>query len=368
MRVYCILFILVSIFSLSYDKCDNKIYEIKFKTIKIFNISNHIKYGIILLIPLWLVMGLRWNIGTDFANYKYIFDNISDLKIMQNINIEIGYYWLNRIVAFFSDNSQYIFIIVALMMIIFYIYGFAYNGSNMLVQLTCFLGLGYYFYAMNIMRQYLAISIVCFSFHYLENKQLKKFILGILIAALFHQSVLIWIPICLAVEYFDDLFFYVGSFIFSVIIKLWFPYAVKFLMRFIPYAGYLLKKSNFVHARVSWYNIILSTLVLLVCFFRKREMAEINDCSNNRIKYIWVMNLLYVFFNGLGDSIVRLALSFFFLIPTLLADCINSFNPFYKRVIKVLFVFVMFGSMCFLLNYSKNKYNHFVPYISCFGR
>lgn len=369
MFVYVILYFFIILVSMNWDRKNTlcKREEILLLDSHILHINKKsLRFFLIIFVPLWLVMGLRYNIGADFRNYQAIFDAANNTGT-NKYNVEIGFYWLNKLVALFSDNSQSIFIIVAFFMILFFLRGFMFNSDVIFIQLVVFLGTGYYFYAMNIMRQYLAISIMCYAYHYLEKKQYKKWLLFLIIAFLFHKSVLIWIPVYLLIIYTESHFFYLFTLLFAVIFKYGYRYILKILLRFIPYAHYFLSEDSFVTQRMSWSNVVVTGMVLLVYIIFGKELIAKRKNNSQRIKYIWIMFLAYLFLNSFGDSIIRLVLHFFFLIPALLADFFECFTEKTNVVLKVLFAVAMGSLMVYLLNYSGNINNHFIPYVTAFN-
>lgn len=369
MTVYIVLFIYTCLIGLIAEK-RKQLSEKKLCAFDSHKVVLNIKgllWMIIIFIPLWLVMGLRYGIGTDFRNYEAIFNTTNQYG--RNIyHVESGYFLLNKVVAFFSDESQAIFIVVAFLMLLFFIRGFAYNNHNLAIQFAVFMGTGYYFYAMNIMRQYLAISVMCFAYRYLERKEYIKWTVFLIIAFLFHQSALIWIPIYLFIRFTDTKLFYSISLFVAVFFRFGFSYILKFILRYVPYAHYFISRDSLVKERISWANVAITGMVILAYFVFRKKMIKIRESNSERIKYVWIMFLSYLFLNVLGDSIIRLVLHFFFIIPAILADFFECFSKWKKLFLKLLFMVMMGILMCYLLNYSGNIYNHFVPYVNCFEK
>lgn len=344
----------------------SKKYSICIQNKNVLSLQHNFISYFLLFIPMWAIMAFRYNIGKDFGNYQYIFKTILQKKELKSMEVETGFYYLNKIVSIISDNTQSIFIVVAFIMLILFISGFKKNSRGLIVQLAVFMGAGYYFYAMNIMRQYLAISMICASFYLLEKEKYIKFLLILILASLFHQSVLIWIPIIFIVKITSDKLFYIGTLTVAFILKVGYKKIIGILTAYIPYAKYFIDNSAFIQERVSWYNVLITAMVLLAYLVKKDRIIKINLKNKERIKYVWIMFLAYIFLNNMGDSIIRLVLNFFFLIPSLISDFIETFDNKVKILMKMLIVIFMLILMCFLLNYSGNKYNNFIPYVSCF--
>ncbi len=320
---------------------------------------------LLMFLPLFSIMGFRDGIGADFYNYKKIYSTARD-GIGNYYNVEIGYWLLNRILGFFFENEQAIFVVTAFVTMWAYIRGFLVTSRKLMIPLAAFLGIGYYFYAMNITRQYLAISIVCLSYHYLEEEKYLYFFSAVVFAALFHQSVLIWIPVYLLVRFVRGKIFYIASLIFAIAFRMGMPYVILFLTNYTSYAHFFTTNSSFIQSRTSIWNILISGSVFFAGFIFKKNILRVNKHNENRLKFIWIMLIGYIGFSILGDSIVRLVLNFFFLIPMVLNDFFEGFNKSFSRFYKFLFVILMFGLMVFILTYSGNASNHFIPYRSCF--
>lgn len=320
---------------------------------------------IVMFLPLFSIMGFRNGIGADFNNYKRIYSTARD-GWGNYYNVEIGYWILNRILGFFFKNEQCIFIVTAFITVWAYMKGFLSTSRKIVVPLATFMGVGYYFYAMNITRQYLAISIVCLAYHFLEEEKYLNFWGAVAFAALFHQSILIWIPVYFLIRFVQGKVFYIASLIFAVVFRVGIQYIILFLENYTSYAHFFVADSKFVQSRTSIWNILISGTVFLAGILFKKNILKVNKHNENRLKLIWIMLIGYIGFSILGDSMVRLVLNFSFLIPMVLSDFFEGFNRSFSRFYKCLYVVLMFGLMVFILTYSGNASNHFVPYVSFF--
>lgn len=144
-----------------------------------------------------LITGLRWNTGTDWENYYYYFQTISQTELGHS-GFEFLFDFFVRNVQSFTDNYTWVLVFTAIIIIactyksilmfspypifsIFLLFTYSFNSS----------GFGY--------RQDIAIAITTLSVIFVHKRKFFYFFLLVYIASLFHQSALIfliayWIP------------------------------------------------------------------------------------------------------------------------------------------------------------------------------
>ncbi len=144
----------------------------------------------------------RYMVGTDYQTYISIYDNVSDLNLHQFLNAqnsfnELGYFLMFKLSRAITSGPYLMFALSSTLTMLFFYLGL--NRHNLRNK-----GLTYFLYLMiifpstlNLVRQGLAISIVFFALSYLTDRNLKKFVLWILVASLFHISALAILPLYL---------------------------------------------------------------------------------------------------------------------------------------------------------------------------
>ena len=132
-----------------------------------------------------IFLGGRYNVGTDWVNYKDYYDDIAVNGITWG-NIEPLYLLLNRIVSITGFSSSFFFFCISIihLSIVYFVFKddkrvFA---LGMLVYFLCCLPI-----SLNIVRQSLAICIFLYAMRYIGNSPIK-YILFVTIAGLFHYS------------------------------------------------------------------------------------------------------------------------------------------------------------------------------------
>lgn len=139
--------------------------------------------------------------GGDYDNYRYMFQGFSFSKVPDD---ELGYYYLNLIIKLFTDEFAIAFLIF-MVIINFLIISFIYKHSNNIeLSLLLYITIGGYITASNIVRQYMALAIYCYSIKYLlDKKYVRYFLLGVL-AAQFHITVIIPILLTILIKFLNN--------------------------------------------------------------------------------------------------------------------------------------------------------------------
>ena len=156
---------------------------------------------IISCIYLFVIAGGRSaSVGYDSGQYRRRFLEIAGMtwgevfKIYK-INNEPFFYWLCKLISVISNNPQMLFIITGL------IYSFAigyfiYNNSqNPAISFLMLFPMQFYSFLLTGMRQALAFSVIVIFYTKSKKKNRKSsFLIGVLIAYLFHNSSVAALP------------------------------------------------------------------------------------------------------------------------------------------------------------------------------
>ena len=76
------------------------------------------------------------------------------------------------------------------------IYRYSVNPALSCLLFFCF---GFYYMDFNELRQAISTGVACYSFRYLLNKQLWKYLLGLGIAVMFHYSAVLLLPMVIVI-------------------------------------------------------------------------------------------------------------------------------------------------------------------------
>lgn len=181
MLPYYILLSVVLLFAYQYDKMSPKtIWPLVFT-----------------FITMTLFIGLRdASVGTDTGSYTQIYDSVLSLDSGDKLqwNKEPGFYLISRIGRYIGSNYAILLCLIA---------GITYTSvlcvlrklsQSMLISLFIYITLCYSTFCANAARQGIAVGIYMLSFPYLLKKDFKRYVLWVLVAAMFHKTAIITIP------------------------------------------------------------------------------------------------------------------------------------------------------------------------------
>lgn len=149
---------------------------------------------IVLSAILFLLSAFRKGIGTDFVSYQQYYQGLLN-GVIPAADFELGYYLLNHILAYFGCHYQLLFILTSAAIVGLVCVTIKKYSQNPELSLLLYVALYFYFSSYNIVRQHIAIACIFFAVRYLMDKQVWKYMLWVLIASLFHRSVLIMVPL-----------------------------------------------------------------------------------------------------------------------------------------------------------------------------
>jgi hypothetical protein len=146
-------------------------------------------------IIIFLFSALRFDVGYDFMYYQTILDK--SIKHYNNMFDRLEYF--NKIIINFSQDINFLqlYFIATSFLIVFLIYKtLKLYSKDFVISTLVFLSFPiFYFNSFSIIRQFVAISIVFYSFKFVKSKKLFPFLASIFIAFFFHKSAVIALPI-----------------------------------------------------------------------------------------------------------------------------------------------------------------------------
>ena len=182
-----IIYILMTLISLLFVYLSTKA---KNKKIKIL-------FEIFASIPFFIISAIRYKVGTDYT-FRYVgdFQNIS--KGIDVENLELGFKLIIKLCLIFSQNSQWLFVFTSAMITFFIMMTIFSESRNTIMSVLIFFIGGFFFQSLNMVRQFLAMAIIFFSYKYLfENKKIKYFLMAIFVAFFIHSSSIVMLILLL---------------------------------------------------------------------------------------------------------------------------------------------------------------------------
>lgn len=141
---------------------------------------------------------IRYGVGTDYFHYYSMYHSHAKLSLSEYFNYsnasDFSFYLIAKFCSLFNSPQlmYFIFAFFTYAPVVKFILEREEKGT--VFFLSFFFLLSSFSSGLNIMRQMAAASITFYSMKYLLNRNLKKFLVGVAIAALFHISALVILP------------------------------------------------------------------------------------------------------------------------------------------------------------------------------
>ncbi len=163
---------------------------------------NDLIYLCVVTAVMILMASLRADtVGIDYEMYANYFQSVANHDLSYLISaenpyrIEFGFSLLNYLVSLVTNHTYVFMAVVAVLTIGLRAVAIYRYSSSAWISVFTFVAFGFFGYTMCTLRQEIAISILLFAIPFLQKKKLVPYILLVLLAASFHKSVLILIPI-----------------------------------------------------------------------------------------------------------------------------------------------------------------------------
>ncbi len=145
---------------------------------------------------LFLLSALRLEVGNDYGTYV---DTIHEIYVGGYVVTEPLFNGVVKLLCDLSGGENYllVFAVFAFATIAIFLNVLYRQCDHFLFGFFLFMTLGIYFRTFNTVRYYFVLALTLYSFRYVLRREYPKFILLIGLAALFHKSVLVVIPLYL---------------------------------------------------------------------------------------------------------------------------------------------------------------------------
>ena len=161
-------------------------------------------FFILALLPFSTLFYIRGiNVGTDYKAYSKVYLSIVDgtLTMAQKDWVGIGFIYICKFLSVFFERKYFLAYALINIITLFLIVKTIVDLSNYpTMSLFIFFSFCLHFQIFNQFRQMMAIAIVFWSYRYIKERDIKKFLITILIASIFHRTALILIPFYWIVE------------------------------------------------------------------------------------------------------------------------------------------------------------------------
>lgn len=278
-------------------------------------------FMIVIFTILFMISAGRYYVGNDYGEYVESFAKIYSNR---TVSSEIGFNAVVRAVQFLCGKEQFIpvFAVFSFGTVYFFLKAIYDQADWFGYSFFLFMATGFYLSSLNTVRYYFALAIAMYAAKYMIKGQYGKFLLFILLAAFFHKTVLIVIPVywfaarkwkkremalvlilCASLVFFKDFYR-------SIIFKIY------------PYY----ENTRFDTGNTSYINIAKGICILLFALIYFKEAVKDNE-QNMFYFYLNIASLLIYVFASFIPEVSRISFYFncfqVFLIPNILVQIKN---------------------------------------------
>lgn len=285
-------------------------------------------------IILWGLLAFRnISMGLNDTENVYLpyFNKILNMNFIEILSYRFmsdkGFYFIMKIISLLTKNYQICIAILAVPFICFVIRQIYKESKNVLFSIIIFIAL-YYAFAFFLLRQVIAMGIIVYSYKYIKQKKIIKFIITLIVASLFHGTALIFLiayPICNYIKpgyknYIAiGIAFIVGRYILDILLKI--CSIIPMLNRY----AYSIENGFYsTDSAPSIWGLIMTVLILTVSyFFYRRSQKE--DREINLLLNLSTLGSIFYCFSASIAEFYRIALYFsifnMLLLPNALSLC-----------------------------------------------
>ena len=341
-------------------------------------ISRKIKYSFITLTSLvFLILStIRWERGTDWIPY---YDYFMSDSMINYLNWEIGYIFLNKFSKFFFGNNYTVLIFICSVMIFFFqknaVKNFSHdnrkldkkNDFHYVYSMIIFLGLwsvylGHIFFV----RNTIAFVILFYSIKFIKSKNFYKFLTLFALAVLFHRSSVVFIFAYfiyhmkitkIRFAFFLVISFFILKYFDIILLKTAESLGTSFFTRA---TIYLQMKSG----KTPWYSLVNTILLQIVFTYMYIKKYNKNQQYSGLFKLYSFGFLLYLGAYAWATVFYRIAIPFIIVQVVLIPYVFGLFRTNSTKMLVFIFVVVYYGLRLYsaLLNY----WPLFIPFKTIF--
>lgn len=269
----------------------------KFKEKKIIKIIAYVLSGL----SFFVVSAIRYDVGTDYL-FRYAPDYINMGQGIDIANLEIGYKVIVWICLLITKDYAILFAVTSAIIIGLTFYTIFKESPYPVLSVIIYFCAGFYFHSLNLMRQYLAISVLLFSYKYLIDKKYIYFAIGVFIAFLFHSVSIIFVFALLLCDWevFDLKRTIIVSLLLFIFGKYIWHYVIDLIVNHTRFATYI--GSKFDKSKLRIYDIIFNAILYLIIYYLYKNTKDVG----RKEKFFLNMQACSLFFMILASTMYLL--------------------------------------------------------------
>ena len=241
-------------------------------------------------LPPMIIAAIRYYVGTDyFGTYYSGFYRILDGSNVDGF--EFGFWLLNKAIQTITDNVFWLFIFTSVLFV-----GGVYKAIGEIsvdvpLSIILFFVTRYYFIGLNGIRQFIGLAFLLYSLKFVFENNLKKFLLIICLACMFHHTCVLFTPIFFISKIrlnIKKIFFLVICEFFLLIIDL--PVVLE-LLNGTKY-GLLIPKFNLAGVKFTLFTFVINLLLFSIGYIGRKQKEDIRFNTSVNIQFLALLSCL----------------------------------------------------------------------------
>ena len=317
---------------------------------------------IIAFLPMLIISAIRYDVGWDYLD---IYTNgffLIGKGYMPHYFSEIPFDWLVKFIYIISNqNPDWLFFICSTITFVFLAKACKDQSVNIVFSIMLIFLIRYYFLTLNIVRQGIAMSIILYSLKFIKEKNLKKYLLTVILASCFHMMALIYIPmyfIC-QMDWKKK-----KNIILLVLIPVAGILLYILILKYTKYGNYI--GSQFQGNQFLWHEIILSGTILILATIERKHIT-INKEYFNIYYILQIITFIVAICSRILPVADRIVWLFYiqniFLVPII----IKNIKQIDKKVFILLILIIIMTISVYAQVIMTDSYN-IIPYQTIFQK
>lgn len=144
---------------------------------------------ILAVVPFFVVSALRYDVGTDYLK-RYVYDYNRMAQGIDVENFEVGFKLLIRFCLIFTTNPNILFVITSAIILGLIMTTIFTKSKNVILSIVIFFLGGFFFDSLNLVRQYIAMSLILFGYRFLlkDKKYYLAYLACVIVAVTMHST------------------------------------------------------------------------------------------------------------------------------------------------------------------------------------
>lgn len=354
----------------------------------VLEISKIDKWSHKILIQLsWLILvvvaGTRYETGADWDEYIKYLDQVVPIgkfittgQVGGGVGFEFGYFLFCAFLKQLGLGFQWLMFFVSLFNVSLITKALKNYTHYVVWGLFVYYSLLYITVEFSLIRQAIAASICFYSYKFIEERKLGKFLLLVIIASSFHRSAIIMFPLCLVLQIrFSNTVFVVVTLIGCLVMFLRVPWITSSLMFVGGFLGDDFLHKVIFYTQNSVYSIsrkvglgFFLNIALLFMFLVNRKFIDDKKYGNLFLNLYFANLIVYYYVYEFMEISVRMGLYFIYSLIVLFPILLECCSVYYNRLVwgTVLFLYCAAYNIKIYTNHPTmivyNPYQNYIVY------